>query len=276
MTAAVRTRMAAVAALALLVASGLAGCSTGGTGARYVEQVFTDVDATTNVVYRTAPNLAGQSITLRLDIYQPRGDTATRRPVAMWQFGGFWAAGAKEDFTPYAIDSAKRGYVGVTIQYRIEPNLQSSQINAAAANALADATAAVQWLRTNAATYRIDPNAIVTGGWSAGAINSTGLMFGPGTPLVAGGVAIAGVVQNLSPQAGRPPLIMFSSTADEIVPYKSVSDSCTRVQSAGDVCQLVTYSGLKHYPTYQGANQTNVSTTAARFLYDWVLAPKGY
>ena len=60
-----------------------------------------------------------------------------------------------------------------------------------------DATiAAIQWLQDNAATYRIDPDAIVPAGFSAGAINALHAVWrparGPSDTPAAGAVAASG------------------------------------------------------------------------------------
>jgi hypothetical protein len=55
---------------------------------RYVEQVFDDVTITRDVPFRQTVNSRGLTVTLRLDIYEPAGDTAEKRPVYMLMSGG--------------------------------------------------------------------------------------------------------------------------------------------------------------------------------------------
>jgi acetyl esterase/lipase len=180
----------------LVAALALVGCEYP-PGTRYVDPVFTNVDITTNITYRTTTTYQGVPIDLKLDIHQPRGDTATKRPVVMWMFGGGWVVGDKSNMAAWATDSAKRGYVGVTIQYRLR-SATNLNVQAAAYDAYDDAVGAVAWLKANAATYRIDPTAIVAGGYSAGAINAMNLLYlpgsrGPATSPVAGAVSISGL-----------------------------------------------------------------------------------
>src|SRR3954464_459157 len=44
---------------------------------RYRDPIFSAVTVTSNVTYGSAVNLENQTVTLRLDMYQPAGDTVT-------------------------------------------------------------------------------------------------------------------------------------------------------------------------------------------------------
>ena len=245
---------------------------------RYVHVVFEDTTVTMDVVYRSTVTHDGVPIDLKLDIYEPMGDTAVKRPAVMWMFGGAWAIGAKEDMAPYAIDSARRGYVGITVQYRIRPEGAFSDLAGAAYDAYDDAIAAAQWLQANAATYRIDPAVIAAGGWSAGGINAWHMGILPGrrgpatSPIVAVlAIAAAPFARSL---AGAPPVIAFSGTADGTVKHASVEGSCTQAQSVGDLCQLVSYEGANHYIV--DSQRADIQARSARFLKDKVLRAHGY
>lgn len=269
-------RFSAVAVAALLVAFVGSSCEWPAS-TRYVHQVFTDTDATKNVVYRHTTTFQGQPIDLTLDVYQPHGDVAAKRPVVMWMFGGAWVSGDKSQMTSYATDSATRGYVGVSISYRIRPG-GTNDIAAAAYDAYDDAVAAVAWLKANAATYRIDPDAVVAAGWSAGAINAMNLLYvpgtrGPATSPVAAGIAIAGVSM-VAPSAGRPPSIMHHGDADTIVPYASGQSVCNQANAVGDHCELVTYPGGTHY--IATSDMVAIASRSAVFVFEQVLLPRGY
>ncbi len=62
---------------------------------------------------------------LLCDIYEPCGDAETERPLLVVIHGGAWAGGNKRDMAPYCHQMALRGYVVVSISYRlsITPNL---------------------------------------------------------------------------------------------------------------------------------------------------------
>jgi len=268
-------RLLPIAAGVGLLATVITGCDWP-TGTRYVFPVFQNYDVTSNVTYRTTTTYTGATIDLKLDIYQPRGDTATKRPVMMWMHGGYWVGGNKGDMAAYASDSARRGYVGVSVQYRLRNS--TSDFAAAAWDAYDDVAVAAQWLEAHAAEYRIDPDAIVAGGYSAGAINALNLVFmppdrGPATSPVDGAVSIAGM--SFAPiRAGREPVIMFNGTNDGLVPYSASQGNCNLSASLGNVCELVTYQGAGH--EIGGTQRADILARAHHFVMDHVLLPLGY
>jgi Carboxylesterase family len=271
-----RPARAGIGVVAALLGALLPGCDWP-DGTRYVDTVFANVEVTHDVVYRHTTTYEGQPIDLKLDVYQPRGDAAAKRPAVMWMFGGAWITGDKSQMAGYATDSAERGYVGVSIDYRIRPNAGSDFL-AGALDAYDDAVAAVQWLKDNAATYRIDPQAIVAAGYSAGAINALNLLYSPGsrgpeTSPVAGAVAIAGLSFN-APTAGDPPAMMNSGTNDTIVPYDAAKRTCDTAGAVGDVCEFWSYENAGHEI---GITQAPlIEDRAGRFIFEKVLWPLGY
>lgn len=185
----------AVAAVALLGAVSVA-CEPGlgyftslprptvATPVRYLDPVFPSITTTSNIVWGAAPDLAGNPVSLSLDMYQPAGDTAAQRPaLVVAHSGGFFTHtktdGVSVDFAKYF---ASLGYVVISINYRLLAKVDCGSLRGlisdasgckiAAMAATLDGQAAVRWLRVNAATYRIDPNRIVMSGDSAGALMS--------------------------------------------------------------------------------------------------------
>jgi acetyl esterase/lipase len=188
-----RRLAAGLTGLVLLATGTLAGCDWA-EDTRFVHPVFEEIEATRDVLYRTATGHDGQPVELRLNIYQPRGDARDERPVMMWMFGGAWQWGDRNQLALYAEDSARRGYVGVTIDYRVRP--EGGPLLEVARDAYDDAVAAVAWLKDHAGEYRLDPDAIVAGGVSAGAVNAMNLLYtrdwGLDASPIAGGVSISG------------------------------------------------------------------------------------
>ena len=147
-------------------------------GNRYINEVFSDVTKTT-VQYATAPSyFPAQSIGLEMDIYEPAGDMALSRPAVVLAHGGTFIFGDKSNMENYCEDLAKKGYVAVSIQYRLYPVLvlgwpDSVDIMDAAMKAVGDMKAAVRFLRQDADTdnlYKVDPDHVFIGGYSAGAV----------------------------------------------------------------------------------------------------------
>lgn len=257
-----------VAGVALLASS--AGCDWP-PGTRYVHQVFDDVDVTQDVVYRTTTNYLGETVNLRMDIYQPAGDTAAERPVVMWMHGGGWTFGDESLMSAYAQDSAERGYVSVSITYRLR-NTTSLE---AAYDAHEDAVAAVAWLKSHAAEYRIDPDAVVVGGHSAGAINAANVLFRSNPSPAAGGVVISGLSLG-APTEGDPPVIMHHGTADDTVSYDLGESMCTNTRDAGNTCIFFTYEDQGHLIPYQEPAATQIKERTADAIFEQILLPLGY
>jgi acetyl esterase/lipase len=243
-------------------------------GTRYVDEVFDEVDITTDIVYRSTTTWDGQPIDLRLDIHQPRGDTAGQRPAVMWMHGGGFTFGDKSFMSGYATDSAERGYVGVTIQYRLRDQASAD----AAWDAYDDAVAAVEWLKDHAAEYRIDPNAIIAGGHSAGAITALNLLYAPGSrppdiSPVAGGVALAGFTL-AAISSGAPPAIMQHGTLDDVISIDLARTQCDQAKEAGDRCEFVEYGDADHMLPYTHTDA--VQESVHHLVFDIVLWELGY
>lgn len=99
---------------------------------------------------------------LQLDVYLPAGAASAQPlPAIVFVHGGGWRVGARAEFAPMAIRMARRGYVGVTVSYRLSPE-------AAYPAAILDIKAALRFVRAHAADYGIDPDRIAIAGGSAG------------------------------------------------------------------------------------------------------------
>ena len=187
---------------------------------RYRDEVFTDVTVTNGVSYGSAVDQQGVTQDLKLDVYQPTGDTNTKRPAIVWVHGGGFSGGNRTsgEIVAQATNMAKKGYVNVSITYRLYPGGCSAAGGVSAGciqaifDAQHDAQAAVRFLRKNATTYGVDTERIAIGGTSAGAI--TALNVGanaedPGTSgnpgfssAVKGAVSLSGAKLLGNPQIG--------------------------------------------------------------------------
>ena len=97
---------------------------------------------------------------LQLNMARPKAGNGPFPAVVCIHGGGF-RAGTRDGFNALCVQLAERGYVAVTVSYRLAPKYQFPA-------AVHDVKAAVRWLRANADKYQIDPDRIGTTGGSAG------------------------------------------------------------------------------------------------------------
>jgi arylsulfatase A len=97
---------------------------------------------------------------LKLDLYRPM-PTDKPLPAIVCIHGGGWFKGDRNSMTKLAQALAARGFVTVSISYRLSGEAKFPA-------AIQDCKAAVRWLRANAERYGIDPKHIGVTGLSAG------------------------------------------------------------------------------------------------------------
>lgn len=112
------------------------------------------------------------------DLVTPDGKApANGRPAVVTLHGGAWHKGDRQKLAGFAKRLASRGYVALTIDYRLVPDaIYPAQLQ--------DVQQAVRYLRANAASLGVDPKRIALWGSSAGAhlaVLAAGLS--PGDPL---------------------------------------------------------------------------------------------
>ena len=229
---------------------------------RYIDEIFEDVTKTEDIVYGNAPDLPfiflfewnTEDIDLDMDIYEPAGDTLTNRPVIIFIHSGMFFSGHNEedDVVALSIASAKRGYVAVSISYRLGLNVLSSYSGERAVyRGVQDASAAIRYLREHHTDYDIDYEKIFVWGTSAGSFIGLHLTFTEDderTESTFGGgedpdlgcincegndyehdskpnavISCWGAIGDLNwiDQHNNTPTILFHGTSDAVVPFNS-------------------------------------------------------
>ena len=128
-------------------------------GERYTDEIFNQVNVTSNVLYggNYNPNIWGQNEwqDLYLDIYEPVGDNVEDRPLVFFLYGGSFVAGSKTngDVVELCTRYAKMGYVAAAIDYRLTTDLiwvsNPETAYRATTKAMHDLKGAIRWFRMN-------------------------------------------------------------------------------------------------------------------------------
>jgi arylsulfatase A len=171
---------------------------------------------------------------LHLDLFRP---TATSQPLPaiVCIHGGGWFKGERANMRPLAQTLAARGFVTITIDYRLSGEKTfPAQIE--------DCKAAVRWLRANAEKYGVNADAIGVTGLSAGG-------------HLAALLATSGGVKELEGNGGNPE---HSSTVQACVAMGAQSDLETdRIRS------LSSAPNNPHYRPFLGGTFDTIPQTYA-------------
>ncbi len=145
----------------------------------YVDKIHAAV-ADPDVIYGTAVAFNGRVDTLRMNIWVPANDNATSRPCVVWVHGGGFTNGHRREMDAACADWAERGYVAVTISYRLgfygpfplDPPFayDQAEVMRACFRGVQDLRSALRFLVEHADRYGIDTARFIVGGASAGAI----------------------------------------------------------------------------------------------------------
>jgi acetyl esterase/lipase len=246
---------------------------------RYRDAIFSSVVKTADLTYGSATNASNEAVTLTFDLYTPpQADTVTRRPAIIWVHGGSFSGGDKT--SPELVDEAntfaKKGFVNISINYRLEPGGCSAATPTgtcitAIREATEDAQSAVAYLRTHASTYGVDPKRIAIGGSSAGAITAAQVGYATSeTPAsgVRSVLSLSGANLLSKVTEGDAAALFFHGTADPLVPYSWAVKTVDQAKAAGLTVSLETWDGAGHVPYAQFRSQ--ILTQSTNFLW-WTM-----
>ena len=135
---------------------------------RYNNNIFQDVSIEKDVIYAQKKDYQQNDIDLALDIYKPETDDLQKHPVIIWVHGGGMYTGSKDDASDpvnkLALDFAKKGYVCISIDYRLNPTWETTGLfTETMTDCAEDVASVVEWVRQNADTYNINTNYIALG-----------------------------------------------------------------------------------------------------------------
>ena len=258
-----------------LIAAGLVGLAACGppSNVRYVDRGFAMATHTADITYAVAPHLvSGAPVTLKLDVFEPAGDTARSRPAIIWVHGGGFQSGSRASTNPVAQEYAERGYVTFSIDYRLDSGskclevqagtitdpqqlaIETARCRAAIIGAQHDAQAVVRWVRANASTYRVDRDRIAIAGFSAGAATALHVAHRSDSPGIVGNAlaedsrvqaALSASGCNYLPESidgADAPVHLVHAEWDFLVPFSCAQTVAQRAHAAGAVADTLFYS----------------------------------
>ncbi|MEN6386889.1 MAG: alpha/beta hydrolase [Phycisphaerales bacterium] len=157
----------------------------------------------------------------KMDIYLPANSNLNNYPAVLLIHGGGWSGGDKHDVREQITGTnlARAGYVCASINYAL-CNAGDTSHPSWPQN-IYDCKKAIQFLRKNAGTYKIDPNHIGVIGGSAGG-------------HLAALLGVAGVDAALEPTDGQ--YVGTATNVQAVVDMYGISDLATWNTSAGQRC----------------------------------------
>lgn len=226
--------------------------------------------------FRDVPYADIGGVSLTLDAHIPDG--AGPFPAAVLVHGGGWIAGDKQQYITYLFQPlADAGFAWFSINYRLAPQYKFPA-------APEDVERAIEYVKENAARYKVDYRRLVLVGESAGGhlVSYVGARH-RGNSRIAGVVSLYGVhdfvsacvawkpiptevLQLLGVRAidaetapvlikaspvtyikrDMPPFLLMHGSKDEDVPYEQSLEMCEKMKAAGARCELITIEGAPH------------------------------
>ena len=234
---------------------------------------------------------------LDIHIFLPDSiEKSKKSPAIVFFTGGSWTKGNPEwDF--YNCDAyAKKGWVGVAVEYRVADRYETTPFEA-----VKDARSAIRWLRMNAETYNIDTNRIVASGNSAGghlvlttvlanewneSTDNLRYSASPNLAMVNSGVYSLyaenatdwitrdlkdkSIAKKISPihllRTGLPPMIIIHGTNDRSVDYATAKEFAEAMKKLGNDFEFHTLEGAPHYIWFDRRYSGQVSKLRKDFL----------
>ncbi len=210
---------------------------------------------------------------LTLHVFHPEGfKSSDKRPAHVVIHGGGWRSGTPRRFYPYAQSLLTKGYVGISIEYRLINKKQGTTVF----DCVKDGRSAIRYIRKNAAALGIDPNRIALAGGSAGGHVALGtalfnkldhadedlsisckpnalvLLFsvldtskkGYGNSLIGNEWEKISPLHQLAP--AMPPVLVFHGDKDGVAPYPILTKFCEKLKEHGNTCELILEKGGVH------------------------------
>jgi acetyl esterase/lipase len=217
---------------------------------RYLAPIF-DVNVQRDIVHASKKNEVETEESLKFDLYEPANDNNMMRPVFIFIHGGGYSVGSKSDATAISMELAKRGYVVLSMDYRLkkDPFVNFPQT---LSDVYEDIFDVIGWINNNAVSYGLDAGHLAIGGDSAGGQLSMNfvneyLVRDPSIVKsifavvdIYGGLPLNRVHENF------PPVMIIHGTIDQLIPYRQSLELRDTLQNQGIYHNLLTMEGVGH------------------------------
>jgi acetyl esterase/lipase len=230
---------------------------------------------------------------LHVDIYHPPAG-AEKHTALLHLHGGGFARGSKDTMGPQVTPITTRGYLSITLEYRLAGVAKWPAQND-------DVKTAIRWTRDNASKLGVDPKRIAVVGYSAGGHLALFAAGDPGNQLAAcaafypvaeiakdgpwtAGLMPAGsdeaALRAASPttyiKAGFTPTIIYHGLADKTVSPDSSLHVLDLLRGANVSSELHTFAGVPHAFDQHPEFAETCSVLSDFFLERYVLNPRTY
>jgi acetyl esterase len=265
-----------------------------------VDELAAVLEPSRVVVYKTTPQKP-----LHLHVFEPEGFAkGDKRAVFVTIHGGGWRGGVPRRMYPFADYFAKRGMVGISVEYRLAAQkLEPGALTPF--DCVQDVKSAIRFLKANAADFGIDAEKIVVSGGSAGGhlavatalfervndpaddlkvstmpaalvllfpVIDTSAELGYGNALL--GDRWKEIDPNSHVRAGLPSCLTFHGTGDTVTPFAGAEKFHQAMKAAGNESELVVNRGGVHgYLMFDRALLDETLAKSAAFLRRLALVP---
>jgi acetyl esterase/lipase len=263
---------------------------------KIIDSIYSEsVNAHKGHVVETYKTVDGYKLDMHLFL-PDSNTTSSKKPVIVYFSGGSWTQGNPEWAFYSCADYASKGWVSVSVEYRLADRHETTPFEA-----VKDVRSAIRWLRMHAAQYNIDTDRIVVSGNSAGGhlVLTTALAHDcnestddlsysaiPNLLLVNAGVfnlyaedatdwitrdlADKQLVKKISPQhllkKGTPPMLIIHGTNDRSVDYSTAKAFVQEMEKLGNEVEFHTLEGAPHHIWFDRRFSGQVSAFRKAFL----------
>lgn len=272
----------------------------------YVEPTYStdSIQVMKDVQYGSAVNMwSKQTESLKMDVYfSPDSDARKARPVVVHAHGGGYIYGSKNDNEVQMRALASRGYIVACIDYRLVSVLALGELATRhpPMSGAEDSRAAVRFLKSKAAEWKLDVDRFALSGNSAGAMSALYHAFAKtsqsegsgGNPeqssainavvSISGGLVDQVLCNSVDPvtfvpsgclfngedftnelQAGDVPVAFVHGMADVTVPFRNSLEAAQRANATGVNNVWLPIPGAGHVPMDDCLNPDEY------YLYAW-------